>query len=75
MPLAVKNRFLAVVATVLVGVIAVALLRGRIGIDVAATRALVLLGVVISIDRLLMPWVQLAVGSTKHRAASPPKDR
>jgi predicted anti-sigma-YlaC factor YlaD len=58
----VRSQFLAVVATALTGVIAVALLRGRISVDVAAIRALAVLGVVIVADRLLMPWVQLAVG-------------
>jgi hypothetical protein len=76
MPLAVKSRFLAFVATALIGVIAVALLRGRIGIDVAAMRALVLLVVVIVVDRLLMPWVQLAVGGpAKKHVETPAKDR
>ena len=61
MPFAVKHRILAIAATVLIGVIAVALLRGSIGLDVAAMRALVLVVAVIAIDRLVMPWVMLVL--------------
>jgi len=63
MPLAVKHRFLAVAATALIGVIAVALLRGSISLDVAAMRAVVLVVIVVVIDRVVMPWVQLALAA------------
>ena len=62
MPFAVKHRFLAIFATVLIGVIAVALLRGQIGLDDAAMRAVILVAIVVGVDRVVMPWVMLALG-------------
>ena len=57
-----KHRFLAIIAMALLGVIAVSLLRGTIAIDEAAIRALILVVVVTCIDRLVMPFVMLAIG-------------
>lgn len=72
MPFAVRNRFLAIVATALFGVIALALVRRRIGLETAAMRAVVLVVAVVLVDRLVMPWVSLAVGERAPAPASDP---
>ncbi len=81
MPFAVRNRFLAVVATALIGVIAVALVRRRIDLEAAAVRAAVLVVAVVLVDRLVMPWVSLLLGdrptvpTVDPGAATSPTDR
>jgi hypothetical protein len=75
MPLAVKHRFLAVAATALIGVIAIALLRGSISLDVAAMRAVVLVVIVVVIDRVVMPWVQLALAARDDGIGNGPDPR
>ncbi len=68
---ALKHRFLAIIATALLGVIAVTLLRGNIAVDQAAIRALILVVVVACIDRCVMPFVMLAIGGAPQQAAAP----
>ncbi len=66
MPFAVRNRFLAVVATAL---------------EAAAVRAAVLVVAVVLVDRLVMPWVSLLLGdrptvpTVDPGAATSPTDR
>ena len=60
---ALKHRFLAIIALALLGVIAVGLLRGEMEVDAAAIRAVVLVVVVVAIDRVVMPFVMLALAS------------
>ena len=67
---ALKHRFLAIIAIALMGAIAMALLRGSISVDAAAIRAVILLVVMVCIDRLLMPFVMLAVGAKPTSAAT-----
>ena len=66
---ALKHRFLAVIAMALLGVIAVGLLRGDIDIDAAAIRAVVLVVTVVVIDRMVMPFVMLALASNTSKDA------
>jgi hypothetical protein len=68
---ALKHRFLAIIATALLGVIAVGLLRGDMDIDAAAVRAVVLVVAVVAIDRLVMPFVMLALAANKPSASTP----
>ena len=68
---ALKHRFLAIIATALLGVIAVTLLRGTIAVDQAAIRALILVVVVACIDRCVMPFVMLAIGGAPQQTAAP----
>ena len=68
---ALKHRFLAIIATALLGVIAVTLLRGTIAVDQAAIRALILVVVVVCIDRCVMPFVMLAISGAPQQAAMP----
>jgi hypothetical protein len=60
---ALKHRFLAIIAMALLGVIAVGLLRGEMEVDAAAIRAVVLVVAVVAIDRMVMPFVMLALSS------------
>ena len=69
---ALKHRFLAIIAMALLGVIAVGLLRGDMSVDAAALRAVVLVGVVVAIDRMVMPFVMLALKSNLPDAAATP---
>lgn len=66
---ALKHRFLAVIAMALLGVIAVGLLRGDMDIDAAAIRAVVLVVAVGVIDRMVMPFVMLALASNTPKGA------
>jgi hypothetical protein len=78
MPLSLNHRFLAIIATILLGVIAVTLLRGDIDIDAAAIRAAVLVAVMVVIDRFVMPFVMLALGTqgvAAGRPTRPPGER
>lgn len=74
---ALKHRFLAIIAMALLGVIAVGLLRGDMNVDAAALRAVVLVAVVVAVDRMVMPFVMLALASNipkragSHSASSP----
>ena len=68
---ALKHRFLAIIATALLGVIAVTLLRGTIAVDQAAIRALILVVVVACIDRCVMPFVMLAIAGAPQKTAVP----
>lgn len=68
---ALKHRFLAIIAMALLGVIAVTLLRGSIAVDQAAIRALILVVVVACIDRFIMPFVMLAIGGAPQRSPGP----
>lgn len=67
---ALKHRFLAIIAIALMGAIAMALLRGSISVDAAAIRAVILLVVMVCIDRLVMPFVMLAVGAKPASAVT-----
>ena len=71
MSVALKHRFLAIIATALLGVIAVTLLRGTIAVDQAAIRALILVAVVACIDRCVMPFVMLAIAGAPQKTAVP----
>jgi hypothetical protein len=55
---ALKHRFLAVIATTLIGVLAVGLLRGNVSIEAA-----VLVVVVTVLDRYVMPFIMVGVNS------------
>ena len=69
---ALKHRFLAIIALALLGVIAVGLLRGEMEVDAAAIRAVVLVVAVVAIDRVVMPFVMLALASnTPTRTKAP----
>ncbi len=67
---ALKHRFLAIIALALLGVIAVGLLRGEMEIDAAAIRAVVLVVAVVAIDRVVMPFVMLALASNMPKAST-----
>ncbi len=69
---ALKHRFLAIIALALLGVIAVGLLRGDMEVDAAAIRALVLVVVVVAIDRFVMPFVMLALASSVPKPVAAP---
>jgi hypothetical protein len=67
---ALKHRFLAIIALALLGVIAVGLLRGEMEVDAAAIRAVVLVVAVVAIDRVVMPFVMLALASNMPKPST-----
>lgn len=70
-----KHRSLSIVGLVVVGVIAYTLIRGQVDLDVAGIRAAMVFALLLAIDRLVMPFVQLIVGTRSiSREAPEPRD-
>ncbi len=72
---ALKHRFLAMIAMALLGVIALNLVRGDLAIDQAAMRAFLLVVIAATVDRLVMPIIYVIVGLEQKAAPAGKKSK
>lgn len=61
-----RSRPLAIVGLLVVGVVALALVRGRLTIGEAALRVALGLAVLLLLDRLLLPIAQALIGDRRR---------
>jgi hypothetical protein len=69
MPAPVKHRAVAAVGLLGLVPIGLGLLRGTLGIETAAVRAVVLLAVLMVLEAVVLPIVQSALGPPRRRDA------
>jgi hypothetical protein len=68
----VQNQYVAFAGLLGLGLIAVLMLRGQIDLIEAGRRAAVLLGVVLVVERLVLPICRVLVGSPAEKPAAVP---